>query len=260
MPSWDGLKRSKVIRVILITCDLQSSFDLCLHFREWGLWFIVMCVWFLRFHAPTPTLIALQRSLKWINFTVSGCYELQPVFMLCVIIAQWRQRLTQVTCAMCRTSTKNVGTFHSRDSSISTCNARLPCLAVAAVAFFQFLTRFFYDIKLHHSKQLASFLFLITAALARPQAPECFCWSLQRICKCCSFQFYGWLLFFFIGFVAVCVLLIKTSKCFTVHWSFTLPCWSPSCNSSQRGIRWRSVLRTTSALRPSGLHYSSYPH
>lgn len=157
MPSWDGLKRSKVIRVILITCDLQLSFDLCLHFREWGLRFIVMCVWFLRFHAPTPTLIALQRSLKWINFTVSGCYELQPVFMLCVIIAQWRQRLTQVPCAMCRTSTKNVGTFHSRDSSISTCSTRLPCLAVAAVAFFPISDTFFMTSNciipsnLHHS-------------------------------------------------------------------------------------------------------------
>lgn len=77
--------------------------------------------------------------------------------------------------------------------------------------FFPISDTFFYDIKLHHSKQLASFLFLITAALAvktarcsRPQAPECFCWSLQRLCKCFSFQFYGWLFFFWIC-CCVCV-------------------------------------------------------
>lgn len=31
MPSWDGFKSSQVIHVIIITRDLQLSFDLCLH-------------------------------------------------------------------------------------------------------------------------------------------------------------------------------------------------------------------------------------
>lgn len=54
-------------------------------------------------------------------------------------------------------------------------------VCVVLLLFFSDLFHNFYDIKLHHSKPLASFLFLITAALAiktshcsRPRAPECF--------------------------------------------------------------------------------------
>lgn len=47
---------------------------------------------------------------------------------------------------------------------------------------------------------------------------------------------------FFIGFVAVCMLLIKTSKCFTVHCSFTLPAGAgaviPVSEGSDGGQRW----------------------
>lgn len=37
-----------------------------------GLRFVFRCLRFLHLHAPTPALITLQTSLKWINFLISG--------------------------------------------------------------------------------------------------------------------------------------------------------------------------------------------
>lgn len=53
----------------------------------WGsrLQFMFRCLRFLHFHAPTPALITLQTSLKWINFLNSGSspWNISRVHIVC---------------------------------------------------------------------------------------------------------------------------------------------------------------------------------
>lgn len=205
--------------VIIITCDLQLSFHLCLHLGRWGLQFIVMCELSRSdTHSDHPPEVIIVNTFLCVRLLwITACVHV--VCDYCSVTLE----------AVCRMSAKNVGTFFSRDSSISTYNnTRLPSLVVAA-AFPPFIPQYLWHqtSHSHHSKLLASFLFLITAALTiktspcfRLQAPECFPEVSTVSANVALFNF---MVGFFIGFVAVCVLLIKTSKCFTVHWSFTLP-------------------------------------
>lgn len=57
-------------------------FHPCLCLR-WRLWFMFRCLWFLHFHALTPTVITLQTSLKWINFSGSSCWIISCVHFVC---------------------------------------------------------------------------------------------------------------------------------------------------------------------------------
>lgn len=68
-------------------------------------------------------------------------------------------------------------------------------------------------------KQL-TFIFNILCDCLNLQALECLQWFLRYLQKLLLFSN---LKVPFIGLVAVCMLFIKTSKCFTVHCSFTLP-------------------------------------
>lgn len=77
-------------------------------FCQCGLRLVVMTVW----SFPTFT---LRHRLWSPSRNHHSEEESQPVFMLCVIIAQWRQKPTRVPCAA-----SLQGMFHSRDSSIQT--------------------------------------------------------------------------------------------------------------------------------------------
>lgn len=148
-----------------------------------GLWFIFMCVWFLHFHAPTPALIVLQKSLKWINFSGSGC---------------WIMAHVHVVCDYCSVTPDADPGLHAVPHVCEECGH------VLSGRFLNFNTQHTFIFSLccfldhlwhhgivqHHSKQLTSFLFLITSAFCvktppstpdhKPLSVRCGIWS---ICK-----------------------------------------------------------------------------
>ncbi len=70
------------ISSVFIARELSLSFHPCLYPR-WRLRFMFSCLWFLHFHALTPTVITLQTSLKWINFSQSGRWTISCVHIVC---------------------------------------------------------------------------------------------------------------------------------------------------------------------------------
>lgn len=112
---------------------------------------------FFRFHAPTPALIVLQKSLKWINFSGSGCWIIAHVHVVCDYCsvtpdADPGLHTVPHVCEECgHVSSGRFLNFNMRHTFV-----------FSLCCFLDHLWH--HGIMQHHSKQLTSFLFLITSA------------------------------------------------------------------------------------------------